>query len=74
MRDDFADIVSGWTLIDGMDDLTDRIERAARWTLENGPLLPRERATIDLMIQSQIARGMDIDPWSMKALRQQKLA
>ena len=32
MRDGFRDIVSGWTLISGMADITDRIEAAAEWT------------------------------------------
>jgi hypothetical protein len=58
MRDGFAEIVNGWTLIGGMDDLTDRIERAAEWTKANGPLLPSEEATIRMMIQCQIERGM----------------
>jgi hypothetical protein len=62
MRDGFREIVSGWTLHDGIDDLTDRIERAAAWTRANGPLLPDEGATIRLMIECQIARGMDEFP------------
>jgi hypothetical protein len=57
IRDEFHAIVGGWTLISGIDDLTDRIERAAEWTRENGPLNPDEEATIQLMIRSQIARG-----------------
>jgi hypothetical protein len=59
IRDEFAAIVSGWTLISGLTDLTDRIERAAEWTKANGPLLPREEATIELMIKCQIARGIE---------------
>ena len=59
MRDEFHDIVSGWTLISGMGDLTDRIEQAAEWTKANGPLQPDEDAAIKLMIEAQIARGMD---------------
>jgi uncharacterized protein Yka (UPF0111/DUF47 family) len=59
MRDDFKAIVGGWMLIDGMEDISDRIERAAVWTEANGPLLPDEDATIQMMIQSQIARGME---------------
>jgi len=58
MRDGFYEIVSGWTLISGIDDLTDRIEQAAEWTKANGPLYPDEQATIELMIKAQIARGM----------------
>jgi len=57
MRDGFNDIVSGWTLVDDWDDLTDRIERSAEWVAANGPLQPDEEATIKLMIESQIARG-----------------
>jgi hypothetical protein len=37
MRDEFAAIVSGWTLISGPDDITERIEEAA-WMMVNGPL------------------------------------
>ena len=61
MRQEFKDIVSGWTLIDGMDDITDRIERAAEWTELNGPLEVDEERTIELMIQTQIARGFEED-------------
>ena len=59
MRDEFAKIISGWTLIDGMGDITDRIEDAAKWTEANGPLLPDEEATMRLMIQTQISRGWE---------------
>lgn len=59
MRDEFRAIISGWTLIDGMDDITDRIENAAEWTTANGPLEPDEEATIKLMIECQIARGLE---------------
>jgi hypothetical protein len=58
MRDGFRDITSGWTLISGMDDITGRIERAAEWTEANGPLEADEEATIRLMIQTQVARGL----------------
>ena len=58
-REGFMAIVGGWTLISGMDDLTDRIERAAEWTAENGPLCPDEEATMVAMIEAQIARGME---------------
>ena len=59
MRDGFSDIVSGWTLVSGINDLTNRIEEAAQWTKENGPLQPDEEVTVRLMIEAQIARGMD---------------
>jgi hypothetical protein len=58
MREGFREIVSGWTLIAGIDDLTDRIERAAVWTQANGPLEPDEQETVELMIIAQVARGM----------------
>jgi hypothetical protein len=58
MRDAVRDIISGWMVIDDFDDLTDRIERAGEWTTINGPLQDDEEATITLMIQSQIARGI----------------
>lgn len=50
IRPEFAEIVSGWMLIDGMNDLTERIERAAEWTKQNGPLLPVEEITVKMMI------------------------
>ncbi len=62
MRPGFHEIVSGWTPIDGFDHLTECIERAARWTEANGPLEPDEEATIKLMIECQIARGLDEFP------------
>lgn len=71
IRDEFTAIVGGWALIDGMEDITDRIERAGKWARENGPLWPHEQATIELMIRTQIARGIeqgdfdDIFPRSM---------
>lgn len=59
MRDGFRDIVSGWMLVDDFDDLTDRIERSAVWAKDNAPLLPDETATVQFMIKSQIARGLE---------------
>jgi integrase len=58
MREGFREIAEGWMLIDGIDDLTDRIERSADWTKANGPLEPDEQATVELMVKAQIARGM----------------
>lgn len=58
MREGFLEITRGWTLIDGMEDLTDRIERLAVWTKTNGPLQSDEEATVALLIKAQIARGM----------------
>ena len=59
MRDGFSAISSGWTLISGLDDITDRIEQLAEWTRMNGPLEADEEATVKLMIECQIARGME---------------
>lgn len=66
MRAEFMEIVSGWMLISGMEDVTDRIERVAEWAKTNGPLEPREEATVKLMIECQIARGIergDFEPY-----------
>jgi hypothetical protein len=63
VRDEFRAIVSGWTLVDGMEDITDRIERAAQWTAAHGPLEPDEQATVKLMIRTQIARGIRRGDW-----------
>jgi hypothetical protein len=59
VRDGFSAISSGWTLISGLDDITDRIEQLAEWTRMNGPLEADEEATVKLMIECQIARGME---------------
>jgi len=72
MRTGFSDIASGWMLVDDFDDLTDRIERLAEWTVANGPLQADESATVKMMIESQIARGIErgdfglVDPLSRK--------
>ena len=66
MRDGFREIVSGWMLIDDFDDLTDRIERSAEWAKANGPLEEDEQATVTMMVESQIARGIrrgDFEPF-----------
>jgi hypothetical protein len=57
MRAEFDEITTGWALIDGIDDITERIERAAEWAKANGPLRADEQARIDLMIKIQISRG-----------------
>src|SRR5258707_636940 len=54
MRDGFRDIVAGWTLIDDVDALKLRIDRAANWTEAHAPLQPDEEATIKLMIETVI--------------------
>ena len=58
-RAGFDEIVSGWMLISGTEDLDDRLERLAKWMEQNSPLLPAEQATVEMMIRSQIARHED---------------
>lgn len=57
MRDGFRAITSGWMMISGIEDLTERIERAAEWSKLHGPLEPDERATIDVMVEAQFVRA-----------------
>jgi hypothetical protein len=66
LRDGFRNIVAGWTLVDDFDALTDRIERAAEWTKENGPLTDDEANVFKLMIETQLAKGIrrgDFEPY-----------
>jgi hypothetical protein len=66
LREGFREIVTGCMTIDDFDDLTDRIERSAEWAKANGPLRPDEAATVKLMIESQVARGIrrgDFEPY-----------
>lgn len=66
MRPEFLAIVDGWSLVDDFDDLTDRIERSAKWAEANGPLHEDEQATARLMIQTQVAMGIrrgDFEPY-----------
>lgn len=66
MREGFRAIVSGWTTIDDFDDLTDRIERAARFADRHGPLEADEQATVRMMIEAQVVRGIargDFEPF-----------
>lgn len=62
MRPEFEALISGWTLIDGVEPLTDRIEEVARWMTRNKlkmeDLSEIERKTIELMINTQIRRGV----------------
>lgn len=55
MREGFQAIVDGWSLVDDIEDLFDRIERSSKWLDVNGPLLEDEAYTVRLMIQGQIA-------------------
>lgn len=57
MREEFRNIVTGWTLISGIEDITDKIEQVAKWAETNSPLEPDEEATVKLMIECQIARS-----------------
>jgi hypothetical protein len=59
MRDGFREISEGWMLIDDCDDLTDRIERLAKWEMANGPLLPDEKAIIKMMHDSRVQIILD---------------
>jgi hypothetical protein len=66
IRDEFAAIVSGWTLTSDVEDLGEKIEAAARWTEAHGPLLADEEATVKMMIETQVARGVrrgDFEPY-----------
>lgn len=56
LRAGFSNISSGWMLISGVDDLTDRIEQLAEWAKANAPLNPDEELTVKFMIECQIAR------------------
>lgn len=65
-RDSFKAIADGWMLVDDFDELTDRIERLAVWTGQNKPLTPDEESTVQLMIESQVAKGVargDFEPF-----------
>lgn len=66
MRDQFREIVSGWTLVHDVEALGERIEDLADWARTNGPLQPDEEATVKLMIETQIAWGIergDFEPY-----------
>ncbi len=58
IRNGFKEIIEGWMFIDDSNDLDYRIEEAAKWIKENGPLLPDEEATIKMMINVQFERGL----------------
>lgn len=59
MREEFKNIISGWTLVSGFNAITDRIEELANWTKTNSPLEPDEEKIVELMIQCQIVRGLE---------------
>lgn len=59
-RPEFAEIVTGWTLHDDFADITDRIERLARFCRDNGGIAASteyERTTVALLIQVQCERA-----------------
>ena len=61
MRDGFREAIAGWTLIDDLNSLGDYIEASAAWVKANGgekAMEPDERATVQLMIQTQVARAI----------------
>jgi hypothetical protein len=58
MRDGFREIISGWTLIDDVDDISFRLEELARFSETNGPFEEDELKTIKLMIDVQVARAV----------------
>jgi wyosine [tRNA(Phe)-imidazoG37] synthetase (radical SAM superfamily) len=69
LRPEFSEIVAGWMLIDDFNDLTDRLERLAELIESIGgidKLSIDEHATVRIMIESQIARGVargDFEPF-----------
>jgi hypothetical protein len=74
MRSEFRDIVSGWLLTNDFDALTEIIERAAEWTKSNGPLLPKEQAIVMMMIERQIAFGLEVYPMILSDGRRIRIA
>ena len=60
--DRWDDIVRGWMLVDDHDELTDRIERLGQLMSRAGVRLEEldelQRKTIELMIQTQVARAI----------------
>lgn len=65
MRSEFKNIISGWMLTDDFNLLSEIIERAAEWTKRNSSLLPDEQAVMTMMIERQIALGLEIYPLTM---------
>ena len=61
MRDGFRETISGWTLIDDIEAIGEHIEASAAWVKANGgeaAMEPDERATVRLMIQTQVAKAI----------------
>ena len=59
MRDEFRAVVSGWTLTSDVEDLGEYIGETARFVEANGPLEPDEERTVEMMIECQVARGIE---------------
>lgn len=57
----FAEIADGWMLVDDFDELTERIEQLGQLAANAGGIewfSEAQRATVKLMIQVQIQRGI----------------
>jgi hypothetical protein len=61
LRPGFAEISSGWMLVYTFEEVTDRIERLAKWSEANNPVTPFEYKTVQLMIEAQMVLGCGID-------------
>jgi hypothetical protein len=59
MREGFREITSGWTLISGVEPVTDRIDQVLEWSQTNSPLEPDEVDTLRLMLEVEFARSME---------------
>jgi hypothetical protein len=58
VRAGVAAIVTPWPLIDGTEDILDRVKRLATWSQQNGGLNPAEERVSRTMIECLIARGV----------------
>ncbi len=59
MRDEFRAVVSGWTLTSDVEDLGEYIGETVRFVEANGPLQPDEERTVEMMVECQVARGIE---------------
>ncbi len=55
-RHEFREIIAGWTLVGGVDDLAERIDRVAAWSTINGPLLADENRVLERLTTALAAR------------------
>src|SRR5689334_3889531 len=58
MRDGFRDAISGWTLIDDVDAIGEKIEAAAAFAKQHGPLEPDEQRAVSMMVEAQVLCGI----------------